>query len=230
MTVLLRFLLSVLFVFSVQVWANDSSEVSHNEKKTSINSHKNKQTDTDANISDPNIRLERFLARLQIKKGIASFTQQKHLSFLANPIVSKGILKIYQNSIIWQVQSPVFSKLVIVGDQVWQWMAQEDNNAPNYQVVVSNASVETLIRAVFTGDISQSQWNISMDEQQCLQLSPNDLVLSQAINYINVCVSDNQSQRFVTIRDAQDNLTEIELMITTKQLSDEDIHEFVINQ
>ena len=226
MIVLLRFLLSVLFVFSVQVWANESSEVSHNEKKTSINSHKNKQTDTDANISDPNIRLERFLARLQIKQGIASFTQQKHLSFLANPIVSKGLLKIYQNSIIWQVQSPVFSKLVIIEDQVWQLT---NKASTNYQLVVSNASVETLIRAIFTGDISQSQWHVSMDEQQCLQLSPEDMILSQAIKHISVCMPDNQSQRFVTIKDAQNNLTEIELMITTEQLSDEDIHEFNIN-
>jgi hypothetical protein len=221
MTLLLRILLFALFVFSVTPWANESSEIRHNEKTTSINSHSDKQTDIESNV-----RLERFLARLKIKQGIARFTQKKHLSFLANPIVSKGLLKIYQNSVIWHVQSPVFSKLVIVDDQIWQLT---DKNASNYQIVVSHASVETLIRAVFTGDISQSQWHSSLDEKNCLQLSPNDLILSQAITQLSVCVDEDEAQRFVSIKDAQNNVTEIELTITTELLSDDDIREFVIN-
>lgn len=203
-------LLFILLFFSVHLWANESIESDHIEV-TSIEKNK---------------LLQSMLNQLQIKQGIATFIQKKHLSFLANPIVSKGLLKIHQSSVIWQVQSPVFSKLVIIEDQIWQLTEQHSSD---YQLLVSNASVETLIRAVFTGDISQSQWHISMDEEQCLQLTPKDMILSQAINHIGVCVSDNQAQRFVTIKDAQNNLTEIELMITTEQLSDDDIREFNIN-
>ena len=55
------------------------------------------------------------------------------------------------------------------------------------------------------------------------------MILSQAIKQISVCMSDNQAQRFVTMKDAQNNLTEIDLKITTQKLSDEDIREFIIN-
>lgn len=214
-------LLLTLVFFSVPLWANTNiDQNSLEESSTEENSSE------ENNSEEKNKQLQRMLNTLQIKQGIATFTQKKHLSFLANPIQSKGLLKIYQNSVIWQVQSPVFSKLVIIEDQVWQLT---DKNSTNYQLLVSNASVETLIRAVFTGDISESQWHISMDEQQCLKLTPKDMILSQAINHIGVCVSDNQAQRFVTIKDAQNNVTEIELMITTEQLSGEDIREFDIN-
>jgi hypothetical protein len=172
--------------------------------------------------------LESIVTKLKIEQGIASFTQKKHFTFLANPIVSKGILKIYQNSVIWQVQSPVFSKLVIIEDQVWQFVSDSQNNY--YKAVASHASIETLIRAVFTGKINKAQWDISIDEQQCLQLLPKDLILSQAITQITVCVSDKKEQRFVAIKDAQNNLTEIELNIMTDQLSSEDIREFNIKK
>ncbi len=180
----------------------------------------------DDNVEE-NITLDNIFTKLKIEQGIASFSQKKHFTFLANPIVSKGLLKIYQNSVIWQVQSPVFSKLVIVEDQVWQLV---NDNPVNYKAVVSHASIETLIRAVFTGEINRSQWGISINEQQCLELLPKDSILAQAIKEINVCIPDKQEQRFVTIKDAQSNLTEIELNITTDQLSDEDIREFNINK
>jgi hypothetical protein len=174
-----------------------------------------------------NNELETIFAKLKIEQGITSFTQKKHFTFLANPIVSKGMLKIYQHSVIWEVQSPVFSKLVIIKDQVWQLV----NDSPNsYKAVVSHANIETLIRAVFTGEINRAQWNISIVEQQCLQLLPKDLILSQAITQITVCVSDKKEQRFVKIKDTQNNLTEIELNIMTDQLSSEDISEFNINK
>jgi hypothetical protein len=180
-----------------------------------------------------NKTLEYFLTTLQIKQGIASFIQKKHFTFLNKPIVSKGLLKIYQSSVIWQVNTPVFSKLVIVEDQIWQLVNPDSSQSktPNhYKNVVSHASIETLIRAVFTGEINRAQWNILLNEQQCLQLTPKDLILSQAIKEINVCVPDTPNQRFVTLTDAQSNLTEIELNIITNQLSDEDIREFNINK
>lgn len=180
---------------------------------------------------EQNQALERFIAELSIEQGIAHFTQKKHFTFLNNPIASKGLLKIHKNSVIWQVNKPVFSKLVIIEDQVWQLKSQNKANTPdNYQVVVSHASIETLIRAVFTGKINQSQWNAAIDKDNCLKLLPKDLILSQALNKIEVCVPENQSKRLVTIEDAQSNLTEIELMVITEQLSDEDIREFNINQ
>jgi len=180
-----------------------------------------------ADDAEKNSALDVFFTQLKIEQGVANFTQKKHFTFLANPIVSKGLLKIHQSSVIWQVQSPVFSKLVIVDDQVWQ---QVGDDPAHYQAVVSHASVETLIRAVFTGDINRTQWDVSLDAQQCLQLSPKDLVLSQAIQQITVCLPNNAKQRFVTIKDAQSNLTEIELNITAEHLSDEDIREFIINK
>lgn len=218
-------LLFTLLFFSVHLWAKtDIAQNSQNNSHVEAPDAENSPLENH-NLGSPS-QLQNMFSKLQIKQGVATFTQKKKLSFLNNPIVSKGLLKIHQNNIIWQVESPVFSKLVIIDDHVWQ-LADKDSN--NYQLVVSNASIETLIRAVFTGDISQSQWHALIDQQQCLQLSPKDMILSQAIQQISVCVSDNQAQRFVTIKDAQNNLTEIDLMITTEKLSEEDVREFIIN-
>ena len=226
---MLRLLLVfTLGLFSVHLWANESLEQNHTDNsqvEKSIVENSNVNT-VDLEKQNRENQLQSMFSKLEITQGIATFTQKKHLSFLKNPIVSKGILKIHQNNVIWQVQSPVFSKLVIIDDQVWQLVTKDSNN---YQLMVSNASIETLIRAMFTGDISQSQWHASIDAQQCLQLSPNDMILSQAIQQISVCVSENQVQRLVTIKDAQNNLTEIDLLIIAEQLSEEELRDFIIN-
>lgn len=220
--------LSLLYLcfFSTYLCANERIE------KSDV-----KLIDTEINKSlsknNSNNDIEVFIRDLQIKQGIASFIQKKHFTFLNNPIVSKGLLKIHQNSVIWQVNTPVFSKLIIVGDQVWQQISKDDsqNKTPvKYQKIVSHASVETLIRTVFTGEINRTKWNVLLNEQQCLQLLPKDLILSQAIQKIAVCVPDDKTQRFVTLTDAQSNLTEIELNILTHQLSGEDLREFNIRK
>jgi hypothetical protein len=203
------------------------------DEKNDVEQEKNRSNNS-ASQNTPaqnNLPLEDFLTKLKIEQGIANFTQKKHFTFLNNPIVSKGILKVHQTRVIWQVNTPVFSKLVIFGGQVWQQMDQGNNlhSSNDFQKVASHASVETLIRAVFTGEINRAQWNITLDDEQCLQLSPTDLILSQAINKITVCVPKSPTQRFVTLTDAQRNLTEIELNITSNQLLDEDIREFNIH-
>lgn len=219
--------LSLLYLcfFSVALCANDRIQ------KSDID-----VTDTEINKTTSETKsnndLATFISSLQIKQGIASFTQKKHFTFLNNPIMSKGLLKIHQNNVLWQVNSPVFSKLVILGDQIWQRISSDNssnNTTENYKKVVSHASVEILIHTVFTGEINHTQWNASLNEQHCLQLSPKDLILSQAIEKISVCVPSNNTQRFVTLTDAQGNLTEIELNILTNQLSGEDLREFNIN-
>mgnify|MGYP000654559607 CR=1 FL=1 len=184
-----------------------------------------------ANNSDDNsFLLEDFLNKIQMKQGIASFTQKKHFTFLTNPIISKGLLKIHQNNVIWQTEKPVFSKLVVVEDQVWQLIERSNGlQANKYRNVASHTSIETLIRAVFTGEINTAQWNANLDEKKCLQLAPKDLLLSQAITQIKVCLTNNSNQKFVTITDAQSNLTEIEIMTLTNQLTSDDLREFNIN-
>ncbi|MBU2871623.1 hypothetical protein [Colwellia sp. E2M01] len=199
-------------------------------KTTGINASSANKKDTNLTTAQSNQSLETFLTLLKIEQGTAHFTQKKHFTFLNKPIVSKGVLKVYQTRVIWQVNSPVFSKLLIIDNQVLQLVTANDKNTPEqYQEVASHSSIEALIRAVFTGEINSTQWNIAFDEQQCLQLAPKDLVLSQAIKGINVCVPSNPKQRFITLEDAQNNLTDIELNIITNQLSDEDIREFNSN-
>lgn len=221
MKIFTMLLLCFLHIYAVNLYANVSIETDE------VN---NKQKEIQNNVT-----LQSFLTALKIEQGIANFTQKKHFTFLNNPIISKGVLKIHQNSVIWQINTPVFSKLVIIEDQVWQLISQPQDRTQNdvleqYQVVASHASIETLIRAIFTGEISHMQWNISLNDQECLQLLPKDLILSQAIKDISVCLPENNNQRFVTLIDAQGNLTEIELNIITNQLSDEDTREFNIHK
>jgi hypothetical protein len=220
----------------VNLYAVESIEITK-IKKIDIKKNDFNNTNNEKNVGEKDQALVNFLSTLRIEQGIANFIQKKHFTFLNNPIVSKGLLKIHQNSIIWQTNTPVFSKLVIIEDQVWQLTNQGDKQHNNknqlpeqYQIVASHASIETLIRAVLTGRINPTQWTMSLNDQQCVKLAPKDLILSQTIKYIIVCTPNNNNQRFVTLTDAQNNLTEIELNIITNQLSDEDIREFNIQK
>lgn len=174
--------------------------------------------------------LSQLFKQLEIEQGVANFTQKKHFTFLSTPIASQGTLKVNKGSIIWQVEKPVFSKLMIVKDQVWQLMPKKDNSPARYQQIVSHAGVETLIRAIFTGKVNPSQWKITIENTLCLQLVPNDSLLSQAISSLNICLTENKKQRRVIINDAQNNRTEIEINITAYNLLDDDIREFNLNK
>lgn len=174
--------------------------------------------------------LSQLFKQLEIEQGTANFIQKKHFSFLVTPITSQGSLKINKGNIIWQVEKPVFSKLIIIKDQVWQLNSEKDELPARYVQVVSHASIETLIRAIFTSEVNSTQWQITLKNPQCLQLTPNDSLLSQAISTLNICLTENEKQRHVTIKDAQNNLTEIEINITADTLSDDDFREFNINK
>lgn len=174
--------------------------------------------------------LSQLFKQLEIVQGTANFIQKKHFSFLATPIISQGTLKINKGNVIWQVEKPVFSKLMIIKDQVWQLASQKNELPARYLPMVSHASIETLIRAIFTSEVNPSQWQITIKDPQCLQLTPNDSLLSQAINNLSICLTQNEKQRHVTIKDAQNNLTEIEINITAYTLSDDDLREFNFKQ
>jgi len=180
--------------------------------------------------ADVDSALNQLFKQLEITQGVANFTQKKYFAFLSTPITSQGTLKVHKGSIIWQVEKPVFSKLMIVQDQVWQLKSEKDKSPARYQQRVSHAGVETLIRAIFTGKVSPSKWKITLENALCLQLVPNDSLLLQAISSLSLCLTENKKQRHVIINDAQNNRTEIEINITAYSLLDDDIREFNLNK
>lgn len=178
------------------------------------------------NTVNTNNALSQLFAELKIEQGVANFTQKKYFAFLSTPITSQGILKINKGNVIWQVEKPIFSKLMILKDEIWQLSSEKNESPAHYQKVVSHASIESLIRAIFTGDVNSSQWKIALINPRCLALTPNDGLLSQAITDLEICLAEDKKQRQVTIKDAQNNRTEIEINMTAFRLLDTELHEF----
>jgi len=164
------------------------------------------------------------------EQGIASFTQEKHFSFLSTPIKSTGVIKINQGNVLWQVNTPVFSKLLIIDNQVWQQAQIKTQYGIDeiYNKVATHASIETLINTIFTGNIDEEQWDASYKNEHCVALKPKDTVLSKAILTLELCLDEIATIRHVEITDAQKNITKIQLTQTSTTLSENDVNEFII--
>jgi len=166
----------------------------------------------------------------KIEQGIASFTQEKHFSFLSTPIKSTGVIKINQGNVLWQVNTPVFSKLLIIDNQVWQQAQIKTQYGIDeiFNKVATHASIETLINTIFTGNIDEEQWDASYKNEHCVVLNPKDNVLSKAILALELCLDEIATIRHVEITDAQKNITKIQLTQTSTTLSENDVNEFII--
>ncbi|XPF95680.1 hypothetical protein ACM9HF_06605 [Colwellia sp. RE-S-Sl-9] len=177
------------------------------------------------------VNAKELIDDFKIEEGVASFTQEKKFSFLSTPIKSSGLFKVYKHNILWQVNSPVFSKLLIIDNEIWQYNEVKtiDGIANHYRKMVTHASIETLIQTVFTGTINEEQWDTTVKNEQCLLLQPKDTLLAQAISLLELCLGEEESEREVLITDTQKNTTKIVLTQTKNTLSDEDINEFNIH-
>lgn len=164
----------------------------------------------------------------KIEQGIAEFTQEKFFSFLSTPVKSSGILKINNNNVIWQVNSPVFSKLLIIDSDIWQQAQIKTQNGVDYiyNKMVTHASIESLIQTVFTGNIDDTQWETFTKSESCVVLTPKSNVLSQAISQLELCLGNNDNERNIVITDGQKNITKIYLKQISNSLSDDDVNEF----
>jgi len=197
---------------------------------------------TKANESIEHFNVEQFKAeqskvehfkieQFKIEQGVASFTQEKKFTFLTTPIKSSGIFKVYNNNILWQVNSPVFSKLLIIDSEIFQYeeVKTVEGISHYYRKMATHASIETLIQAVFTGTINKEQWNATEKNDRCLLLEPKDTMLVQAISLLELCLGEQEGMREVLITDIQKNTTKISLTQTSTTLSDDDVNEFNIH-
>lgn len=188
-------------------------------------------TPVQANEPIESVKVEQFtVEQFKIEQGVASFTQEKKFTFLTTPIKSSGIFKVYNNNILWQVNSPVFSKLLIIDSEIFQYEEVKtiEGISHYYRKMATHASIETLIQAIFTGTINKEQWHAIEKDNLCVLLEPKDTMLVQAISSLELCLGEQEGMREVLITDTQKNITKISLTQTTKTLSDDDVNEFNI--
>ena len=170
-----------------------------------------------------------LIEHFKIEEGVATFTQEKHFSFLSKPIKSSGLFKVYKNNILWQVNSPVLSTLLIIDNQIWQYSEDANTTGNHYRKVIAHASIETLIKTIFTGKINKEQWNTQIKSDQCLVLQPKASLLAQAINELELCLGEQVGSREILVTDTQKNITKIYLTHIKRKLSDADVTEFNIH-
>jgi len=176
------------------------------------------------------VKASDLIQSFKIEQGVADFTQEKQFTFLSTPIKSSGILKVNKGNILWQVNTPVFSKLLIIDSQIFQYEEVKTSEGISnfYREMATHASIETLIQAVFTGNINKQQWNVT-EKKGCLLLKPKDTMLTQALSLLELCIGEQGDTREVLITDIQKNTTKISLLQTSSTLSDDDINEFNIH-
>ena len=206
-----KLLLSFCFIFYIQSAFSAQESLIKNETESEFTSNQ-------------------VIEQFKIDQGIAEFTQEKYFSFLSVPIKSSGILKIQHNNVLWQVNTPVFSKLLIINNQIWEQVEITTISGTNtiFQEVATHSSIETLIKTIFTGEVNDTEWATTVKNNQCIVLVPTNSLISQAITQLELCIDETSSQKKITISDKQNNITKIFLTQIATTLTDEDVDEFNI--
>jgi len=135
------------------------------------------------------ISTEALLQALMLGRANGSFVQEKHFKFLSMPIRSTGAFITEQASVLWQTQSPVFSEVLIKPAGIYRRLISTEN----YQPLVENTEFSSLLSAIFTGNITDDEWQIDekiyfREQNYCLLLKPKAAQLQQLFQQVDLCV------------------------------------------
>jgi len=195
-----KLLLAAVIVFS--------NSVNANSKEQALNSK----------LSNSNKTL---LSQLTINQGKGHFSQKKYFKFLSQPIISEGRFIVKDESVLWQTESPVFSQLLVKPNAIFKRLSIKEN----YQLLVENAQLSSVLKAIFNGQISMQNWQLLDAENQlqsCINLKPKSEQLQQVFKLATLCLlKDNRRQ--IVLVDTQDNKTEILMQLSHTPLNEKDI-------
>lgn len=112
-----------------------------------------------------------------------SFVQQKHIQILSSPLESSGIFTVVrEKGVIWQLQKPLASK-VVIDDDGMHGAEVGDNRAMRY--------IGNILQSILSGDLQklQQQFDIEagmVNDQWQLILQPQSALLEKAITAIHL--------------------------------------------
>ncbi|WP_462168120.1 outer membrane lipoprotein carrier protein LolA [Pseudoalteromonas lipolytica] len=137
-----------------------------------------------------------------LKQG--TFSQEKHFKGFTKPFISEGLFKLTEQGIIWQVESPIKSKLVIKQGQVYTY-----NERGEAQLQKGAEPYVALLQAIIKHDKAALALQFDTREHadnDCQLLLPNDEMLQQIFSQFTVC-ADEKNVNSVRLQEINGNVT-----------------------
>jgi hypothetical protein len=149
-----------------------------------------------------------------VKSQTFEFVQEKHIPALSRPLISRGRIFMNENEeLIWELQSPVVSRLVISPNGISQYNGKGEltMNNTNEQF----AEISSLFLGIFNGnlDILKTKFAItascSADQNWTLTLIPDNESLAAILTQLQISGAD--TLEIVTYEEKRGDLTTIHL-------------------
>lgn len=164
----------------------------------------------------------------QVLRG--TFVQKKHLSELDRPLVSSGTYVVAQgHGLLWQIQKPVTSQLVITPQKLIERSNGQQTNHISAQQQPALRAVASVLLALFKGNTEQlSRYFKSQraSDGNTLTLTPKTEALSHYIK--GLAISDSGHTRRIRINRPNGDYSVIKLKATDDNhpLSPQERHAF----
>ena len=150
-----------------------------------------------------------------LKSISTEFSQNKKISFISEPLISKGkLIFVLKEGLIWEISTPFQSKTLVNKQGVFDLDTHpmQKKNDPQMQALAD------IISLIFTGDFTDIETlftvnNIQNSHQEAWQftLEPKKAFIKKVLNYISFKGSQNQLSQ-VEIFDNENNKTQIDFM------------------
>ncbi|WP_339724050.1 outer membrane lipoprotein carrier protein LolA [uncultured Paraglaciecola sp.] len=133
------------------------------------------------------------------------FVQEKHLTVLTQPFVTKGNYHYQKNiGLIWHTQQPVESKIKITTEGVSERQADG-----HFKSLTSSSQFSELLLALFSGEQQSLQQQFYIEQQDNrLTLTPKSAQIAGVILKISLLIKDNGIQQIV-LYEPEGNYTNI---------------------
>lgn len=157
--------------------------------------------------------------RFKVAQGKGQFSQAKHFTFLKRAIKSQGNFVIYDQHVYWHTLSPVSSEMLLLPNGIYRRL--ESTKA--YEILTQDKQINSLLAKLLSGDINESDWSIAAsNDEHCYNLIPKLEDVAALFTNVNLCALD-ESQRSIVLTDQQNNKTEITMIFTSKELTQNDM-------
>lgn len=144
------------------------------------------------------------------------FIQEKHLTVLTQPFVTKGTYHYQKNlGLVWHTQQPVESKINITTEGVSELQADG-----HFKSLTTNSQFSELLLALFSGEQQSLLQQFSIEQQDnALTLTPKSAQIAEVILKITLLLDNNAIQKIVLL-EPEGNYTNIflsEIPLVTSQ-------------
>ena len=143
------------------------------------------------------------------------FVQEKHLTVLSQPFVTKGYYHYQQDKgLVWHTQQPIESEIKITTQGV-----SERQPSGDFKILTTDSQFSEVLLALFSGEQQVLQQQFTLEQQEnSLTLMPKAEKISRVIWKITLLLGENGIQQIV-LYEPEGNYTNIFLSETISSVN-----------